>query len=85
MGFQTGKRNVWTQKNEEIARLRAQIDQMREQPYVADFARRVGESIMLQLALKPFAQWPQEAKNAFNHERDQTEVSAELYRRRLPT
>lgn len=82
------KRNAWDSKNDEIARLKAEIEWLRDREfnlkYVKPFVTDVGESIMLMLSFKPFNQWPDEAKTAFRHCETKTPVPAQVYKQLLP-
>jgi predicted xylose isomerase-like sugar epimerase len=78
-------RKHWTEAvKAENERLKAEISEMRMQPHIRAFAERVGNSVMLILANKPFDKWPDEAKIAFKHESERTSIPAYFYRERLP-
>jgi hypothetical protein len=78
-------RKHWTEavKAENDA-LKRQLDELRMQPYLAKFAKEVAGNIMLMLANKPFAQWPELCQHAFKHARDRQETIAYMYQQRLP-
>lgn len=68
----------------EIERLTRELAELRDRPFVADFASRVGNNIMTILATMPFEQWPDLAKTAFQYAELETMTSAHIYKQRLP-
>lgn len=69
----------------EIAQLKRELDELRNLPIIADFAKRVGDNLMTLLASCPIDRWPQLALIALDHERRKTPTSAAMYLARLPT
>lgn len=81
MGFKTGKQNVWARKDAEIARLKAEIDRMHDVKYIKAFADELTKNIGTMLAVTPYSEWPEMAKVAYRHAKDQQETSAWIYRK----
>jgi hypothetical protein len=77
-------RKHWTEAvKAENEALRKQLQELRQEPMLRTFARAVADSIMVQLVNKPYNQWPDEAKRAFEHEAERTPVPAHFYKLRL--
>jgi hypothetical protein len=68
----------------EIERLSRELKELRDQPIVADFATRVGNSIMTMLATIPVDKWPGIARTALGHEAQKTGTAYYMYLQRLP-
>lgn len=75
------KRHPMQVKNDEIKRLQAEIEVLRDQKIVHQFANAMLENIGIILAHKPFSEWPELAKIAYRHAERKQEVAAFIYRK----
>ena len=81
MAFKSGKGNVWNKKNDEIAKLKAEIERLHDVKYIRLFANELTENIGTMLAVTPFSKWPEMAKVAYRHAEERQETSAWIYRK----
>jgi hypothetical protein len=84
MGFKQGKSNPYNVLKTENEYLRAQLADAKMQPILTHFANQVGEAILIQLSMTAYKDWPQVAKNAFDHCGRMAPTTAWLYQRKLP-
>lgn len=80
----TAKRNPFASRDERIAQLEREVQSLRDAKIIKMFADNLLQSIGVILINKPYDNWPEEAKYAFEHERERAPVAAELYAARLP-
>lgn len=76
-------RNPFTSRDEEILRLKAEIEQLRLQPTLKAFAADLGTACATVLATMPFEQWPEIGKAAFRHCQGNAPTAAYFYRQNL--
>lgn len=80
-----GTKPHWTKAIvDENNRLKIQIQSLKSKPMLDAFATSLGDSIMIQLALIPYRDWPSVAKTAFNHESRKVPTLAQMYINLLP-
>ena len=84
MGFKSGKANVWTETRERIEALELELAAERTKPMLKLFAERLGHAMMVQLAVKPYAEWPQFAKDTFAWVASDVPTAAWAYKEALP-
>ena len=70
---------------QEIARLEKLLESLQKDKYLEDFAKEVGENLMVCLVNIPFDQWPDIAQVAFNHTANRLPMVAQEYKSRLPS
>lgn len=77
-------RKHWTEVvKAENVRLQVELRELRMLPMLEEFAERVAQNIMVQLAVTPYDQWPDHARRAFEHESRKSPTIAREYRSRL--
>jgi hypothetical protein len=85
MPFKTGQENVASQQKRRIAELEADLVYERTtKPMLRDFAKDLGEVMLVKLANTPYDLWPEFAKNAFQWVRPKAPTAAYLYLNNLP-
>ena len=68
----------------EIAKLRSELQEIRDKAFAEEFANKLGERIMITLAFIPLNRWPEWARNHY-HSLCQTMPSqGYVYKERLP-
>jgi len=85
MGFKTGKDNAYAKL---AARLReaeaALVYERSTRPMLKLFADRLGQAMLTQLAMTPYQDWPQFAKNIFAWVETEAPTTAWVYKDALP-
>lgn len=76
--------NRYEQQEEEIRRLKAQIQVATDRRFCKHFMKRFRGGLMLLLAQTPYRDWPQMAKSAFEFWERELPIPAGLYKDLLP-
>lgn len=71
--------NLIQQKDARIAELEQKLAEFSTKGTAEDFAKRVGEGLMIILANIPINSWPELALIAFRHEASKTPTAAQTY------
>lgn len=79
MSKRTHYRNPFASRNDEIARLKAELKAKSIEPYVVTFANELSEAVGTILACTPFDKWPEIVKIAYRHCAEQNPTGAHFY------
>lgn len=75
-------RNPFTSRDEEIARLRAELADIRDEARCTEFTKLFAEALAVQIAYMPRAQWPDVAVRAYEHAQGKVPTAARIWRDR---
>lgn len=78
------KKTPFASRDELIAKLTAEVSELRSHKQLEHFAREVSTNIMIVLGNMPFGNCPDIAKTAFRYAAERQTTTAHLYINRLP-
>ena len=85
MGFKTGQENVNARHKRELAEAQKALEYERTtRPMLELFADQLGNAMLVQLAHKPYKEWPQFAKDTFAYVATLAPTAAWAYKDGLP-
>jgi len=84
MTFKSGKENAYNILQARLKEVENQLAQERRKPMLKEFATRLGDAMLAILALTPYEDWPQFAKDTFVWVERETPTTAWEYKQLLP-
>jgi len=67
-----------------IKRLEKEIEDLKLQPFLKDFAQMLGANLLTILCQKPYEDWSQQEKMAYTWAADRMPIVAQEWKARLP-